>query len=216
MAAVLTDAAAPPPAPTAPVVVHGGLLVQIGYLYLLLMMLAIAGILSTAMVLQYAFGEIPCPLCLLQRVAMFGAATAIAAQFRHGFTWRNVGISQVFTLLLLVISVRQTLLDISPRPGHEYIGTAVLGLHMPVWSIIIAFALIAGDALAMLILGGGTAMERAKLAAHPRLARAGEWASRYLILICAINLVSVVLQCGLGQCHTMGYRLLGTLPEGAS
>jgi hypothetical protein len=68
----------------------------------------------------------------------------------------------------------------------------------------------------MLILGGGTAIERGKLTAHPKLARAGEWASRYLLLICAINLVSVGLQCGLGQCHTMGYRLLGTLPAGAS
>lgn len=38
------------------------------------MLLTLAGILSAAAWLQYAGGEIPCPLCLLQRFAMFGVA----------------------------------------------------------------------------------------------------------------------------------------------
>jgi len=195
---------------------QGGLLVQLGYLYLLLMLVVIGAILSAAMVMQYAFGEIPCPLCLLQRVALFGAAIGIAAQFRHGFSWRNVGISMGFALFLLVVAVRQTLLDIAPRPGHAYIGSAVLGLHMPVWSILIATALIAAYALALVAFGGGAAIEQASLAAHPTLVRAGEIATLVLIALCVVNFVSVVLQCGLDQCHTMGYRLLGTLPPGAS
>ena len=44
----------------------------------------------------------------------------------------------LFALLLLIVSVRQTLLDITPRPGHSYVGSAVFGLHMPVWSVIIS------------------------------------------------------------------------------
>jgi disulfide bond formation protein DsbB len=194
---------------------QGGLLVQLGYLYLLLMLLVIGAILAAAMVMQYAFAELPCPLCLLQRVALFGAAIGIAAQFRHGFSWRNVGISMGFALLLLVVAVRQTLLDIAPRPGHAYIGTAVLGLHMPVWSILIATALLGAYALALVVFGGGPLIEQQGLAAHPVLARAGEAATWVLIGLCAVNFVSVVLQCGLDQCHTMGYRLLGTLPPGA-
>lgn len=31
------------------------------------------------------------------------------------------------------------------------------------------------------------------------------------MLICAINVASLVLQCGLGECHTSGYRLLTSL-----
>lgn len=201
--------AAAPPAP-------GGVLVQLGYLYMLLMLVVIGAILAVAMVMQYAFGELPCPLCLLQRVALFGAAIGIAAQFRHGFTWRNVGISMIFALFLLVVAVRQTLLDIAPRPGHAYIGSAVLGLHMPVWSILVATALLAGYALAMVLFGGGTAIETGKLGAHPGLARAGAVATLVLVLLCAVNFISVVLQCGLDQCHTMGYRLLGTLPPGVN
>ncbi len=41
-------------------------------LLLMTMLIALAATLTAAMVMQYAFGEIPCPLCLLQRYAMFG------------------------------------------------------------------------------------------------------------------------------------------------
>ena len=33
---------------------------------------AIAGVLAAAFAMQFALGELPCPLCLLQRVSMFG------------------------------------------------------------------------------------------------------------------------------------------------
>jgi hypothetical protein len=35
-----------------------------------------------------------------------------------------------------------------------------------------------------------------------------------LLLLCALNFVSVIVQCGFGECHTEGYRLLGAaLPD---
>jgi disulfide bond formation protein DsbB len=96
--------------------------VALDRLILRLMLLILAGILTAAMVMQYAFGEIPCPLCLLQRFAMFGCCFGIALQLRSGTSERGTGISLIFTILLLVISVRQTLLDLFPRPGHEYVA----------------------------------------------------------------------------------------------
>src|ERR1700676_1376002 len=121
---------------------------------LFLMLVILAAILSAAMVLQYAFGEVPCPLCLLQRFAMFGCCFGIALQLRSGTSERGTGISLIFTILLLVISVRQTLLDLFPRPGHEYVGSAILGIHMPVWSILIAVALLLGFAIRLALFGG--------------------------------------------------------------
>src|ERR1700709_2816381 len=92
-------------------------------LFLFAMMLVIAGILTMAMILQYRDGEIPCPLCLLQRVAMFGVCFGIVLHFRHGYSARHTGVSLLFALLLLIVSGRQTLLDIYPRPGHSYTGS---------------------------------------------------------------------------------------------
>ena len=174
-------------------------------LFLLAMMLAMAAILTTAMIFQYYGGEIPCPLCLLQRVAMFGVCFGIILHFRRGYSGRNAGFSMLFALLLLIISVRQTLLDIYPRPGHSYIGSAVLGLHMPVWSVVIAVAILLAFAIKLAILGGEQLRDRPPSPALGRLARL---LSLYVIAICLINLGSVLVQCGADACHTTEYRLL--------
>lgn len=174
--------------------------------FMLGMIAVIAGILTAAMVIQYAYGELPCPLCLLQRVAMLGVCFGIMQSFRHGFSDRNLGYSLLFSVFLLVVATRQTLLDIYPRPGHEYVGSAVLGLHMPVWSILIALALITAVAVKLCVVGtedGARPPERKSL-----VGRLATVLSLYMIALALINLGSVVVQCGLGQCHTTGYALL--------
>jgi hypothetical protein len=104
--------------------------------------------------------------------------------------------------------VRQTLLDIYPRPGHEYIGTAVLGLHMPVWSILIAVAILTGYALKLTVLGDDDRLEHTQIARFSWLSGIAQLLSLYVVVLCAINFGSVILQCGLGECHTDGYALL--------
>ena len=174
--------------------------------YMLAMMTVIAAVLLAAMFMQYAHGELPCPLCLLQRVAMLGVCFGLMQNFRHGFSDRNLGYSLLFSVFLLVVSIRQTLLDIYPRPGHEYVGSAVLGLHMPVWSILIAMALISAFAIKLCIIGtedGAQPPNRMSL-----FGRAAAAVSLVVIAIAGVNFGSVVGQCGRGECHTTGYALL--------
>jgi disulfide bond formation protein DsbB len=176
-------------------------------LFLFAMMLTLAAILTVAMVLQYYGGEIPCPLCLLQRVAMFGVCFGVILHFRDGYSARNDGFAMLFALLLLIVSVRQTLLDISPRPGHSYIGSAVLGLHMPVWSAIIATAILLAFAIKFAVLGGEHMRDSRP---SPTLGRVARLLGLYVVAICLINFVSVIVQCGADACHSSGYRLLGS------
>ncbi|WP_019409006.1 disulfide bond formation protein B [Pseudomonas psychrophila] len=178
------------------------------YVYLLGMMAVIAGILTTAMTLQYVGGELPCPLCLLQRAAMLGVCFGIIQQFRHGFSFANTGISLFFSVFLLIVSVRQTLLDIYPRPGHEYVGSAVLGLHMPVWSVIIAVCLIIAFALQLIVWGANTPSKLKPLAQYRVLSTIALVLSLYVIAVGLINFVSVGVQCKFNQCHTFSYQLL--------
>jgi disulfide bond formation protein DsbB len=184
------------------------LLALLNYVYLLLMMMVIAGIITAAMVLQYSRGELPCPLCLLQRIAMFGVCFGIMQNFRRGFSYQNTGFSLLFTIFLLVVSVRQTLLDIYPRPGHAYIGSAVFGIHMPVWSIVIALCLLSAYAAKLAALGGDEYLNKAPPTEFPLVKRLADILSLYVIAICAINVISVFLQCGFNSCHTFGYQLL--------
>jgi disulfide bond formation protein DsbB len=184
------------------------------YLFQLGLLAALTGILTAAAVLQYAAGEIPCPLCLLERLAMFGIGYGVILNLRTGFAERNTGISLVFAVLLLIIAARQTLLDIYPRPGHEYIGSAILGLHMPVWSVVIALCVLTAFALKLTILGGDDHRRANPIDSFPVLPVVARVLSAALLLLCALNFVSVIVQCGFGECHTEGYRLLGaTLPE---
>ena len=181
------------------------LAVTLDRLILWLMLLALAGVLTAAMGLQYLDGEIPCPLCLLQRVAMFGCCLGLMQQLNSGETQRGAGIAMICAVLLLIISVRQTLLDIYPRPGHAYIGTAVFGVHLPVWSVLIAVALLTGFAVRLAFLGGPRSAAPAKGSIPSGLSYA---LGHYVAILCAINWLSVLVQCGLGECHTTGYALL--------
>jgi disulfide bond formation protein DsbB len=174
-------------------------------LFLFAMVLTMAAVLTTAMVFQYYGGEIPCPLCLLRRVAMFGVCYGIILHFRHGYSARNDGISMLFALFLLIVSMRQTLLDIYSRPGHSYVGSAVLGLHMPVWSVVIAVAILLAFSIKLAVMDGEQLRNREPSPALGRLARL---LCLYVVAICLINLVSVMFQCGAGACHTSEYRLL--------
>jgi len=185
-------------------------LAWINYGYLLLMMLVLAAILTAAMAMQYIGGELPCPLCLLQRVALFGVCFGIIATFRFGDWGRNTGLGLLFAIFLLVVSVRQSLLDIYPRPGHAYIGSAVFGIHMPVWCVLIALALLIAYSVKLAVLDSRDA-RAVPLVEFPALARAARAAGAYVVMLCAINLISVVVQCGFDACHTSGYRLLQSL-----
>jgi disulfide bond formation protein DsbB len=171
---------------------------------LVAMLTLLAAILTAAMAMQYVLGEIPCPLCLLQRVAMLGCCFGLIRQLRPGDAERGTGIALISALLLLVISVRQVLLDIYPRAGHDYVGNAVFGLHLPVWSVIIAAALLFGLALRLILFGAVRDTANAQ-AALPRILI--QPLVIYVVAICAINLLSVIAQCGFGQCHTSGYWL---------
>ncbi len=182
--------------------------VWLNYVFLFVMMLVIAGILTAALVLQYGYGELPCPLCLLQRLSMFGVCFGIIQSFRTGFSYQNTGLSLLFATLLLVIAARQTLLDIYPRPGHEYIGSAVLGIHMPVWSVIITLCILTAFALKLTVLGDSKQLTESKASDLPVMGGIANVLGLYVMALCLVNTVSVLLQCGLNECHTFGYQLL--------
>jgi hypothetical protein len=63
-------------------------------------------------------------------------------------------------------------------------------------------------ALQLAVLGGDRNLPNVPASAFPPLKRVGEAVSLYVMALLVINLVSVILQCGLGQCHTFGYALL--------
>jgi hypothetical protein len=76
-------------------------------------------------------------------------------------------------------------------------------------ALIIALTLLTAYAVKLAILGGDEFLRDADIRSYPRIKRLADIIGLYVIALLAINFVSVVLQCGLGECHTFGYRLLG-------
>lgn len=104
---------------------------------------AVCGVLLGAFGIQFGQGELPCPLCVLQRMAMLlcalGPASIILAARRGGPTAsdfaRGYGLSAIAAVGGACISGRQVLLHIvPPDPGF---GDAVLGLHLYTWAFVV-------------------------------------------------------------------------------
>ena len=75
-----------------------------------------------------------------------------------------------------------------------------------VWSVLIATALLIAFGLKLVVLGGD-----ARLAGVKPRGALGTLASAvmiYVLVLCAINFVSVIVQCGADACHTTEYRML--------
>jgi disulfide bond formation protein DsbB len=157
-------------------------------------LLGISAVLAVAFFYQLALGELPCPLCLLQRSAFVALGLGFLLNIRFGASPAHYGLIVISALIGAGISLRQVLLHI--RPGDPGYGTTFLGLHFYTWALA-AFAgsmLYAG--LLLFLEGANPSPQRASKAVD-RLAATAIW---LFALLVAGNLVSTLLECGVGPC----------------
>ncbi len=177
-------------------------IIQLNYIFSLLILAAMGFILTSAIYMELVHGENPCPLCLLQRVAYFGICFGVILNLRNGYSMRYEGLTLIVIILLLIISTRQTLIDIYPRPGHEYIGSAILGLHMPVWSIVFSILLLFAYAIRFCVLGFSDSLSDSHVESYPKISFLASILVWFIIALCGFNVLTTFLQCGFSTCHT--------------
>lgn len=161
--------------------------------------LGIVGVLCGALFVQFAGGEYPCPLCLLQRMAMMLAAmgpmyvlVARESDGPHGSTrarfMRGYGMSIVAAVLGLAISSRQVLLHIMPGdPGY---GSPVMGWHLYTWAVVVF--------LVVIVVSGFTMMFSESLVPRDRgRSVATRATSTILAIVIAINVASTFAESGI-------------------
>jgi len=88
---------------------------------------AIAGVLFAAFAMQFWLSELPCPLCLLQRVFFCAIAAGPILNLRYGPRASHYALSILAALIGASVSARQILLHI--LPGDPGFGSAVFGYH---------------------------------------------------------------------------------------
>ena len=159
--------------------------------------IGIAAILLVAFGLQFWFGELPCPLCNLQRVAWILCGFGFVLNLRFGVRPLHYGLSLLGALFGAAVSGRQVLLHIVPGSGTY--GSPVLGLHLYTWGFLLFVAVIAGIAVLM-ILGGRPDHDRDGRHADLRFYGIRRLAAYFLIAMALANAVSSFALCGPIEC----------------
>ena len=95
---------------------------------------AIALVLAGAFAAQLLLGELPCPLCLLQRIQFAMLAIGPILNLRFGPRPSHYALSLFAAAAGTAFAARQSLLHIMPGdPGY---GTALFGYHYYTWALI--------------------------------------------------------------------------------
>lgn len=156
-------------------------------------------VLSGSLFLQFGVGEQPCPLCLVQRSGMIGLAVGPMLNLLWGLRPAHYAISILAALVGGAGSIRQILLHIA-TPGDQGYGPAVLGFHLYTWADIVFVIAIAGCALLLLWSTPFEAGDRGILGRRGAMRTAGLGLIAWVTIYLAIIMVSVIPECGLGQC----------------
>ncbi len=168
----------------------------------------IAAILAAAFAAQILLDELPCPLCLLQRILFAMLAIGPILNIRHGPLPSHYALSLLAAAAGAFVASRQVLLHIMPGdPGY---GSALWGFHYYTWALI-------GFGIAIVLIAAVLLWDRQFAApdtAPPPPAGAFAQTAVWLVIaLIAANVVSTLLECGFAACadNPINYELLRTL-----
>lgn len=149
---------------------------------------AVVGVLSYAFVDQIYFGELPCPLCLMQRIGFVAIGFALALNIRCGAHSAHYGWGILGGLVGMMVSLRQVLLHI--LPGDKGFGATFLELHFYTWAFVGYMGLLIAQAILLML--------------PNRDVRSRSWFANALIILFILlvlaNLISTLFECGIGPC----------------
>jgi disulfide bond formation protein DsbB len=166
---------------------------------------AIAAVLAAAFAAQFLLHELPCPLCLLQRIQFALLAIGPILNIRHGPRPSHYAVSLFVAIAGAVFSTRQVLLHIMPGdPGY---GSALLGFHYYTWALIGFSVAIVAIAAILLFDSQFKPDDTTRPAKASAFAQAAVW---FVIALTAANVISTLVECGFGACpdNPVDYELL--------
>ncbi|MDI9402881.1 MAG: disulfide bond formation protein B [Limnohabitans sp.] len=156
--------------------------------------LATCAVLLGALWAQFGQGEFPCPLCIIQRMAMMlaalGPAWLLCRAARgpvdaHDFA-QCYACSILAALVGGTVSARQVLLHIAPGdPGY---GAPMFGMHLYTWAFVVFVVVVLASAMQMLFLP--------KRSEAPRVGLGARLSVLLLGAIIAVNAVAVFVESG--------------------
>ncbi|SMY38409.1 disulfide bond formation protein B [Photobacterium malacitanum] len=155
-------------------------------------LLGITFVLLMASVLQVVLNELPCPLCLLQRLGFMLVMFGFMLNVVYGPQQRHYGILIIGALFGAATALRQVSLHVIP--GTPGFGSPVFGLHYYTWAFILFSLTIVGVAVLQLLWNKDWNNNDYKIN------RFGKFVCLLAIFAVAVNVISTFIECGPYQC----------------
>ena len=166
-------------------------------------LLGITSVLLMGAVLQVAWNELPCPLCLLQRVGFVMVMFGFMLNIIYGTQQRHYGVILVGALFGAATALRQVSLHVIP--GTPGFGSPILGMHYYTWAFVIFMMAIVGVAVLLMLWNNRESTKNYQMNAL------GKFACVLAIVAVLINVLLTFVECGPYQCpdNPATYWLLG-------
>ncbi|WP_283597101.1 disulfide bond formation protein B [Photobacterium phosphoreum] len=155
-------------------------------------LLGITFVLLMASVLQVVLNELPCPLCLLQRLGFMLVMFGFMLNVIYGPQQRHYGILIIGALFGAATALRQVSLHVIP--GTPGFGSPVFGIHYYTWAFILFSLTIIGVAVLQLLWNKDWNNNDYKMN------RFGKFVCLVAIFAVVINVISTFIECGPYQC----------------
>jgi disulfide bond formation protein DsbB len=176
-------------------------------------LLIVSGILIGGFYFTIAWDELPCPLCLLQRVGFVAVGLGLALNLIYGPRPSHYGIMMIGAIYGGAVAIRQILLHIVPGTGSY--GSPVLGLHFYTWSGIFFALILVGTALMLLFDRQFARVSEGASSNAPDFGGSAfaKFAFAVIVLVTAADAVSALLECGPYVCDDppTSYKFLDQL-----
>ncbi|NCA72476.1 MAG: disulfide bond formation protein B [Sphingobacteriia bacterium] len=157
-------------------------------------LLAIGLVLAVAFADQLLHHELPCPLCLLQRVGFVLAGFGLAMNLVFGPRPSHYALTILGAMAGGAVALRQILLHVVPGTGAY--GAPFLGIHFYTWAAILFALIVVGSAILLLF---DARLDTSAAESEP-IGTLARTALVVFALLVVGNALSTFLECGLGLC----------------
>ncbi len=155
-------------------------------------LLLISAVLTIAFLDQLNHHDLPCPLCLLQRISFVAMGICLCMNLKIGIKTSHYGLMLLAAGLGFGAALRQIFLHLTPGdPGY---GHLFWGLDLYIWSLI-AFA------IAIALIAIGLLFEKGFTHAPPKTSRMAYILMVFFLFLILLNVISTFIECGMLVCE---------------
>jgi len=157
--------------------------------------LAVSIVLITALYDQFVHGDLPCPLCLLQRIGFGAVLCGLILNVVKGPRPGHYSMMIIAAFFGAAVALRQVSLHVIPgSPGY---GNLFFGMHYYTWAFIVFSIIILGTAV---IAAYSTQYHKPRFIRFADQPVVCKLAIVVAPAVVAINVVAAFAECGPGQC----------------